>query len=408
MEQQTEILIVGAGPSGLSAALYLATRGRKVIIVDKNSQRSDKSRAIGVQAGTLEIYRSAFGKDLSDEMVKNGVQARELNLHVGDKIHHVELQGIPSDFDFILMLNQSETERMLESRLEDAGVKVLREHELIDLQQNSSSVNATLSSPDGEIQIKAQYTIGCDGAHSATRKLLGLEFAGGTYEGKFVLSDLRVEWPWDYQGVHTFLSAKGAALFFPLRARNDDQHYRLILIPRNGSNSTDGPLDLPQLRSEASAYLPKGIQLDDPVWLSRFNVHHRVTPAMGSGRVFLCGDAAHIHSPIGAQGMNTGIQDALDLSWRLVERLSGKADDKIFDGFMKERHLNALKVVKFTDIAFRAAFARESRVTAAARRYILPALLKQSWLRRSLARTISQTSIAARMKPHLEAHRSTK
>lgn len=406
MDNSCEVLIVGAGPSGLSAALFLASRGRKITVIDKNLERSDKTRAIGVQAGTLELYRSAFGAVLSDEMVACGVPARELTIHVDQAVHNVKFNGVPSDFDFILILNQAETERMLEERLNALGVQVLRGHELVDLQQNSSGVSAVvrrIATMAQEFNIRAQYAIGSDGAHSATRKMLGLEFSGGMYDGKFVLADLRVRWDWSYQGVHAFLSAQGAALFFPLKIGNREHLYRLILIPREGTAPHEGELDLERLRAEASPYLPEGIELSDPLWLSRFNVHHRMAPAMGVGRVFLCGDAAHIHSPIGAQGMNTGIHDALDLGWRLNERLLGKAGDKVFDGFLRERHRNASQVVKFTDLAFRMALARESQLTAAARKYVLPTLLKQSWLRKPLLRTISQVRIAARMKPHLAA-----
>lgn len=394
---KTEVFISGAGPSGLSAALFLASRGRRVVIIDKNENRTDKSKAIGVQPGTLEVLEKCFGADLPIEMIQAGLPARQFFFHVDDDlILPVVFQEVPSKYNSLLMLQQSETERILEERLGRYGVRVLRRHEFVNMKQNGPSVSIEVKGPAGElINYQADYLIGCDGAHSPIRHLLKLDFEGGSYDGEFVLADLRVDWPWAYETVHAFVSRAGAAAFFPLTGK---QRYRLVLIPRAGSQAGREPglpIDLEQLRAEAADYLPANITLSDPAWLTRFRVHHRMVDKMGDGRVFLCGDAAHIHSPVGAQGMNTGIQDSIDLCWRLHEILSHRADSSLLDGFLDERHANGDRVVRITDLAFRFIFGRENWFTNFTRRKILPRLITKPLIQRRVIRLISQIDVAS-------------
>lgn len=413
---QTEVLVVGAGPSGLSAALLLASRGRQVLIVDKNAGRSTHSKAIGVQAGTLELFERVFGADLPDEMVGAGIPARGANLHLDNGVNvFVSLEPIPSKYNYILMLAQHETERILEARLARLGVRVLREHELVNLSQNSRGVTAEIArvkaTPDGadhlltpkaDLKIEAQFVAGCDGAHSTVRRMVGLEFEGNAYTGHFVLADLQVDWNYEYEQVHTFISGKGAALFFPLQEKH---RYRLILIPRSSHRiDPDGEVTLDFIRREAAPFIPAGISFHDPVWMTRFRVSHRLTKHMRAGRIFLCGDSAHIHSPVGAQGMNTGIHDALDLGHRLDRVLKNSGggelkdtDHELLEQYDIERHENAANVVRFTDLAFRAALAPENLLTKAARRFILPQLLTRHKLQKAAMRVISEVDIARKI-----------
>jgi 2-polyprenyl-6-methoxyphenol hydroxylase-like FAD-dependent oxidoreductase len=398
---KTEVLICGAGPSGLSAALYLASRGRKVVVIDKNKGRTDKSKAVGVQPGTLELLTACFGEDLSREMVDAGILAREFFFHTDNgKIFPIKFALVPSPYNALLVLRQSETERLFEEHLARAGVTVLREHELTSFTQDASGVRAQA----GGLKIEADYLIGCDGAHSAVRRGLGFDFKGGTYDGEFILADLKVKWPWDYNCIHTFVGGPGAAAFFPLKG---DRDYRLILIPRQGApqSGETGELDIAEVRREAAPYLQGAkIELSDPVWTARFHVHHRMTAKMGEGRVFLSGDAAHIHSPLGAQGMNTGIQDSIDLGWRLDRILAGKAGPELLEGFLRERHKNAKQVVGFTDMAFRTVFAPESFFTKAARRQILPRIMSRPAIQKIALRYISEIDVARKIASHAGEH----
>lgn len=413
---QTEVLVVGAGPSGLSAALLLAQRGRKVTIIDKNAGRSIQSKAIGVQAGTLELFERVFGADLPEEMVDAGIPAHGANLHLDNGVNvFVSLDPIPSKYNYILMLAQHETERILEERLEKFGVRILREHELVNLSQNSKGVTSEIArvqvpangadhllTPKADMKIQAQFVVGCDGAHSTVRRMVGLEFEGNAYTGHFVLADLQVDWNYEYEQVHTFISGNGAALFFPLQ---EEQRYRLILIPRSSHKiDPDSEVTLEFIRREAAPFIPAGISFHDPVWMTRFRVSHRLTKHMRAGRVFLCGDSAHIHSPVGAQGMNTGIHDALDLCHRLDKVLKNsngvelkESDHALLEQYDVERHANAANVVHFTDIAFRAALAPENFLTRAARRYLLPRIITRPKLQKAAMRVISEVDIARKI-----------
>jgi 2-polyprenyl-6-methoxyphenol hydroxylase-like FAD-dependent oxidoreductase len=405
---QTEILIVGAGPTGLSAALLLASRGRRVTVIDKNPRRSQQSKAIGVQAGTLELFERVFGADLPQEMIAAGIPARGANIHLDNGFDFfVSLDRIPSKYNYILMLAQHETERILEQRLERLGVQVLRNSELVGLSQNSSGAIAEIarisSNEDGDehlltprpdMKIEARFAVGCDGAHSMVRRMIGLEFQGHAYAGHFVLSDLHVDWNYAYEQVHTFVSSQGAALFFPLHEKH---RYRLILIPRSTHTiDPDGEVTLEFIRRESASFLPPGISFHDPVWMTRFRVSHRLTKHMRAGRVFLCGDAAHIHSPVGAQGMNTGIHDALDIGDRL-DRVLRESQDDLLQGYDTERHANAARVVRYTDLAFRAVLAPENFLTRMARRRLLPKILTKKPLQKAAMRLISEVDVARRL-----------
>jgi 2-polyprenyl-6-methoxyphenol hydroxylase-like FAD-dependent oxidoreductase len=413
---QTEVLVVGAGPSGLSAALLLASRGRRVTVIDKNSQRSQQSKAIGVQAGTLELFERVFDADLSQEMIAAGIPARGANIHLDNGFDFfVSLDRIPSKYNYILMLAQHETERILEQRLARFGVHILRNHELVGLSQSTSGVSAEVArittptgggdhllTPKADMEIEAHFAIGCDGAHSMVRRMVGLEFQGNAYTGHFVLSDLHVDWNYAYEQVHTFISGQGAALFFPLHEKH---RYRLILIPRSTHTiDSDGEMTLEFIRRESASFLPPGISFYEPIWMTRFRVSHRLTEHMRVGRVFLCGDAAHIHSPVGAQGMNTGIHDALDIADRLDrvlrqssgQVLSGWADD-LLQGYDEERHANAASVVRYTDFAFRVVLAPENFISRMARRRLLPKILTQKRLQKAIMRIISEVDVARRL-----------
>ena len=240
---------------------------------------------------------------------------------------HVDFSRIPSVYNFILVLAQSETERFLEDLVQRGGLVVERQTELVACRDLGSNVHCTLRHADGSSEeITTDYVVGCDGAHSTVRHEAGIGFAGGTYTGDFLLGDVVVRWPCECDQLHVFISANGILACLPMRGPQG--YYRLIVVlPETQENPAIDREDvsLDELQRSVDPLVPFPVQLVDPVWMARFRLHHRMAERFQSGRLFLAGDAGHIHSPVGAQGMNTGIQDALSLASKLAAVLRGGA-----------------------------------------------------------------------------------
>ena len=389
-----QVLVIGAGPTGLVMAAALVRAGVTVRIVEKNASRTDKSKALGVHAGTLESLEQVFGATLPREMVTCGLAAREAYIHIGgNPTLKVDLSVIPSVFDFILILAQSETERLLESELERLGVQVERGIELASAEEREGRVHAKLKNAQGQLEeVSAEYLIGCDGAHSVTRSSLGIPFKGGSYTGDFILGDVALEWAWPYGSVHNFVSEKGALACFPMKG---ERRYRLIMIPRTSSPQTSSAdIAIEEFERLARELGPKEIRVRDATWLTRFKVHHRIVKSFGRGRIYLAGDAAHIHSPVGGQGMNTGIQDALNLAHKLARVIRNEADPAVLKQYEKERMPIARRVMRGTGLVLDLALVRENAVVAAVRASVLPKVVGSRWVQKRILTAISQVNIA--------------
>src|SRR5665213_1213708 len=246
-------------------------------------------------------------------------------MHIeGHELVSIDLSTIPSVYNYILVLAQSETERILEEYLNSFGAKVERGVELMALLNEHDQVTSTLLGPNGNEEILCSpFVIGCDGAHSEVRHALKSEFAGGAYHGDFILGDVQLNWPWTYDGVHAFISKRGIVAAFPLKG---NKNYRLILVPKNSNTpNANGEIKLDEFRKILDGLSLGKIGVDEASWMTRFRVSHRMVRSFQQGRVFLAGDAAHIHSPAGGQGMNTGIQDAVNLAWKLALVSRGRA-----------------------------------------------------------------------------------
>jgi 2-polyprenyl-6-methoxyphenol hydroxylase-like FAD-dependent oxidoreductase len=387
------VLIVGAGPTGLVLALWLTRAGIAVRIIDRAAEPGTTSRALGVQARTLELYREL---GIADEVVEGGVQVPGANFWVGGtRLAHISIADIGkgmSPFAGLIDYPQDAHERMLIAALSARGVTVERRTELLHLEERDASVRVTLECPDDcEEQCEVSYLAGCDGAHSAVRSGLGIGFPGGTYDELFYVADVQLTGPVANQEVHIDLGTADFLAVFPLKGEG-----RVRLI-----GTVLAPTDAEQRNLTFDDVSPRAIQdlaltIHKVNWFSTYRVHHRVANGFRKGRAFLLGDAAHIHSPAGAQGMNTGIGDAVNLAWKLAAVLKGEATPELLDSYEPERIGFARRLVSTTDRVFTFA-TRRGPVAAFVRTklapVILPMLFRERHLRPFIFRTISQIGI---------------
>jgi 2-polyprenyl-6-methoxyphenol hydroxylase-like FAD-dependent oxidoreductase len=385
-----EVLVVGAGPTGLALAAQLHAMGVAVRLVDRQLDRVHESRALAIQPRTLELLQ---GLGLAEPLVARGQRSVELCAHLGDRQLGVQMFDVGVEdtaFPFLLFLAQSEVERVLGEHLASVGVRPERGVELVSMEPGADSVLAGLRLPDGSHQsVSARWLVGCDGAHSFVRRALQVPFEGGTYPYTFVLADLEVE-GLARGRIHAFVGAAGMLFFFPL---GRPASWRLqALWPYPGE-----PL-LPLLQALVDASV-RGLRLHDPVWTTLFRVHHRHARRYRVGPVFLAGDAAHVHSPAAALGMNTGIQDALNLGWKLALVCRQLAPPALLDSYERERWPVGRDAIRTSERPFRVATSqgwllRQARAHLPGR--LAPWLLSSRLLRRLLFRAISQLDISYR------------
>ncbi|MFD4182583.1 FAD-dependent monooxygenase [Rhodococcus sp. NPDC058514] len=347
----TDVLVVGAGPVGLTLAIELRRRGVEVIVIDRLTERAPFAKAVGIQPRTLEVW-DAMGvvRPALDAATTLRGQLVYVN---GDNVAQLDLtlpEVIPYGFT---ALPQCETERVLGEALEGHGGRVTRGAELTGFEQDSSGVRATVRDGSGEFTVRARYLVGCDGAHSLVRKGLGISFDGGAFAEEYMLADVEVDWnmPAGY-GVRSMHQTDGVTddlmVCIPLPGQG---RYRISMLvpdelagPPPGSGEVAHGLEggrRPELR-HVQAVLdrlsPQPTTATAMRWSSVFRISHRLAGRYRNGRVFLAGDAAHIHPPTGAQGMNTGIQDAYNLGWKLALAVQGKAAPGLLDSYHDERH----------------------------------------------------------------------
>jgi len=343
-----EVFIAGAGPTGLVLALWLARQGVGVRIVDKTLGPGTTSRAVVVHARTLELYRQL---GLAEELVAAGMPNPGINLWVhGKRRAHITFGDAGAGFTpypFILVYPQDRHERLLIAHLEEMGVQVERETELLGFEQLEDHVQVRLRGPSGEETCEARFLAGCDGAKSPVRHGLDAGFEGGTYDQLFYVADVIASGPAADGQVHLSLDDADFLALFSYAA---DGQARLIGSIREDRVSPDRELSFEDVDERAIHGL--GVEVKKVNWFSTYKVHHRLTEHFRHGRVFLLGDAAHIHSPAGGQGMNTGIGDAINLAWKLKAVLRGEADQRLLDSFDSERLAFAHKLVETTDRVF--------------------------------------------------------
>jgi 2-polyprenyl-6-methoxyphenol hydroxylase-like FAD-dependent oxidoreductase len=344
-----DVVVVGAGPVGLVAGCELARRGVSVRVIDKLAQPTDQSRAIAVHARSLDMF-DRMG--IVDELLSTGIKATAMQLYAGhNKLFHIPFGGVDSAFPFTLTTAQTETERVLGEHLQSLGVTVERGVELVALSQDGNGVHLTLRHHDGTTEeAAASWVIGADGARSAVRKLVGTKLAGSFVGERFLLGDVDAEHSLDLDSMHTFFAPDGPVVVLPMR----DGRMRFLAEVHDPPGT---PLNLHPSQQELQAILDRrigGIRLVHSHWLTCFEIHHARVPAYRWGRVFLSGDAAHIHSPAGGQGMNTGMQDVFNLAWKLATVIKGDAGDTLLNSYAAERVPVADSVISFTNLLTKA------------------------------------------------------
>ncbi|MFF0131714.1 FAD-dependent monooxygenase [Streptomyces mirabilis] len=397
MAAPLDVLVVGAGPTGLALAAQLHTFGAAFRIVDRSLDRVREPRALAIQPRTLEAL-APFG--VTDELIRRGNPAMQLRMHLPRRVVQVPLFDIglaDTAYPFLLFLSQAETENVLSEHLSGQGVDVERGTELVGLERTGSSIICRLRRGDGiEEALEATYVVGCDGAHSTVRAEAGIGFEGYAYPQTFLLADLEVD-GLEPGAVHTYMAGAGVLFFFPL---GSPATWRMLTMRPPGAPGTEVSLGL--LQEITDRYVGDRLALRDPVWMTDFHLHNRGAAHYRSGPFFLAGDAAHIHSPAGAQGMNTGIQDALNLGWKLALMGRGRAPAEWLETYEAERAPVGRNVLRFTDRAFTIGTSSNPVIRFARTRLaprLVPLALRATGPRGRVFRTVSELGIHYRRGP---------
>lgn len=390
---RNEVIIVGAGPTGMVLALWLNKLGVTARVFDKAPGPGTTSRATAVQARTLELYEQL---DLTNAVVERGKQIHQSNLWVnGERKAEITLgdfgKGV-TPYPFLLIYPQDRHERLLVERLTSAGVHIERNTEVLGFEDHGTYVSVRFRDGDGrEGTAEASYLIGCDGAHSIVRNTLGLDFPGGTYEKLFYVADVQASGPLVDGQIHVGLEQSD---FLAVLNYAEQGLIRLIGTVNGAENIDPKALQFEDVSHQALTSLK--VDVEKVNWFSVYRVHHRVASTFRKGRALIAGDAGHIHSPVGGQGMNTGIGDAINLAWKLAAVLKNEATDALLDSYNEERHAFAKRLVETTDDIFSkmtaegdfAQFVREDIFPVVA-----PVAMRTSFLQSFVFHNVSQIDI---------------
>lgn len=396
-----DVLVVGAGPTGLTLACELARHGVSVRIIDQADAPSDKSKALGMHARTLEAFE-AMG--IAEELVAKGVKVHGVNNYAnGQRIVHLSMDELETRYPYVLSLPQSETERILIQLFSRLEGTIERPVHLITFTPDAEGVTATVQHGDARPEeIRARWLVGCDGAHSMVRKALGLPFEGSRYEEAFLLADVHLEWELAGDEGHAFFSPEGIVATIPLPG---GQHRLILDVPEEMADRERTEVGFEQVRSIMDKRGLGWVRAHDPTWVATFRIHRRIVPSFRVGRVFLAGDAAHIHSPVGGQGMNLGVQDAYNLAWKLALVTRGAGRPILLDSYQAERHPIAAATLSGTDLATRVVTLRNP-VAQALRNHLAGFLSSLEVVQHRLTRAVSGLVLNYRRSPIVSEYRA--
>ncbi len=373
---QPEVLIVGAGPTGLVMAYELARRGVRLRLIDRNEGPAEQSRALLLQVRSLEVFHFM---GLLQEMLQSGQEIGQINLFIHHRLaFQARFQALKSPFPFPLVLPQNDTEQILLSALEKKGICIERQTELLEFSQDAEGVCVVLRKKEREEKLRTAWLIGCDGAHSVVRHGLNLPFEGAAYAQLFSLADVELQSELQSNEIYLFFEQKGFFALLPMRKG----WTRLITIDPSKAPAPEPTIE--DFQRGVNQFIPGKGKIIKTHWLAHFHLHHRGASRYQRDRVFIAGDAAHIHSPAGGQGMNTGIQDAFNLAWKLASVIQNKAPLSLLETYSPERQPVGNRVLHSTDrffntIASQTLFSRFLRNHALplVAKFILPRLVEK-------------------------------
>lgn len=388
LPRRCQVLVVGAGPTGLTLAIRLRQAGVDCLLVDRNPEPAPWSRALGLQARTLEIF-DALG--VLSAIRQHSKQVEAVHVHnQNGQLFDLDLTGLDAPFPWLLSCPQPQVEHCLEDHYLALGGHLVRGVELAEFRQEGHTVNASLHEPSTgtHYSLESDLVVGCDGGHSSVRQQLGISFEGMELADHFLLADVQVPWSLESNAAHALLLPEGALLALPL----PDGNWRLVLNMA-ADQDTDEELTLAPFQQRLQQFWPQLPQLSAPLWLSRFSVQRRLAGRYRVNRVLLAGDACHVQSPLGAQGMNTGIADAFNLAWKIALFVQGIGGGRLLDSYETERRPVASAMLTRVDLASRSWFSRNSLVRSA-RDSVLKLAGRQSGFSRSVLRRMSQLEIS--------------
>ncbi len=395
-DRSCQVLIIGGGPTGLMAANQLARFSIDLIILDKKDGPTHQSRAIAVTARSLEIYQQM---GLSEQVIKDGAKINSFQLYSGGRpkatVRIGEIGKGLTEFSYLLGFEQSKNEELLYRNLQRLGHEVLWETEFLRSEESQGGVEAQVRQGGRVFKIKAKYLIACDGASSPVRQELDFTFKGGTYENKFFVADTVIRWELNYDQVVLSPGKKNFCAFLPMKGSGC---YRVIgTLPKEYFQNDN--VIFSDIKEIVIHTLGVDVKFDQVNWFSIYKLHHRCADHFRKGSVFLAGDSAHIHSPAGGQGMNTGLQDAYNLAWKLAFVLKKQGKDELLDTYSEERLPFARWLLKFTDRGFNL-MTSDRWILKSIRKYILLNIagyaLAPSWIRPFVFKTISQIGYSYR------------
>ena len=395
-----DVLVVGAGPVGLMMAAELARHDVRVRVIDKSASPSPLSKALAIHARTLEVFEQL---GIVGTFLQRGLRVEGLTAWMGDtgRAAHVDFKDLDSSYPFVLDIPQTITEEILAEHLSGFGIEIERGTELLSLHPLNDGMQVQLRDAAGtESSLQVAWVIGCDGAHSTVRHQLNIAFEGTQYPDTFLLGDVHVDWSLPEDRIHVFLREDGLLAAFPY-----GQHrYRVMAnLPATTGQEAMPEATMDELQKLVQARSPVDVRISDPTWVSWFHSHLRHVKQTRIGRVFLVGDAAHIHSPAGGQGMNTGIQDAHNLGWKLALVVRGGAPEKLLDSYQEERLAVAESVLKMSDSLLRTVTSNRPMVKLL-RDHLAPVFMNTAFAQYRMTEQISEVAIHYRDSSIVHSH----